>query len=80
MRNWLFIQNSFKWKKKIMEDPNILKRIKKIEDRLDRIEERISNIEYKIGRFPPTPLPKPGPIHPPGPPGPPGTPPEPFRI
>ncbi|MFX0022619.1 MAG: hypothetical protein ACFE9S_09845 [Candidatus Hermodarchaeota archaeon] len=78
----LFINNNI-GEKISMKDPNILNRIKKIEDRLDRIEERISHIEHRIGRFPSPPLPKPDPIHPSGPPrppGPPGPPPEPFRI
>ena len=60
-----------------IEEPNIIKRIKSIEERLDKIEDRISSLENKLGRFPSPPLPRPGPIHPPGPPGPP---PEPFRF
>lgn len=63
-----------------IEDPNILKKMKKIEERLDRIEERLSYIENRLGRFPSHPPPQPGPIPPPGPPSPPGHPPEPFRI
>ncbi len=63
-----------------IEDPNILKRLRVIEERLDKIEQRILGLEHKIGRFPSPPLPKPGPIHPPGPPDRPGPPPEPFRF
>jgi len=59
-----------------IEDPNILKRIKAIEERLNKLEQRISYIESRLGRFPPRP--QPGPI--PSPPGPPGPPLEPFRF
>ena len=64
----------------IIEEPNILKKIKIIEETLDRIETRISNLEHRIGKFPSPPIPKPGPFHPPGPPDRPGPPPEPFRF
>ncbi|MFW9942000.1 MAG: hypothetical protein ACFFFT_13235 [Candidatus Thorarchaeota archaeon] len=63
-----------------IEDPNILKRLKEIEQRLDKLEERITLIESRLGRFPPRPSPRPEPIYPPRPPGPPGPPPEPFRF
>jgi len=81
----LELEIKFKIKKKdyiqmSIEDPNILKRINKVEERLDRIEERLSFIENRLGRVPSHPPPHPGPIHPPGSPRPPDHPPEPFRI
>jgi len=63
-----------------IEDPNLLKRIKAIEDRLKKIEERISRLESRLGRHPLPQSPQPGPIRPPSPLGPPGPPPEPFRF
>ncbi|MFW9784937.1 MAG: hypothetical protein ACFFFB_21835 [Candidatus Heimdallarchaeota archaeon] len=61
-----------------VEDPNILRRIKSIEERLDKLEDRVSFIENRLGSFPPGPAPQPRPITPPGPS--PGHPPDPFRI
>ena len=60
-----------------IENPNLLERIKAIENRLYQIEQRISSIEDRFGRFPPRPKPHPGSRPPPHPPG---TPPEPFRF
>lgn len=63
-----------------VEEPNILRRIKSIEERLDKLEERISFIENRLGPFSPHPTPQPGPIPPSRPPGPPGPPLDPFRF
>ena len=61
-----------------IEDPNILNKLKEIEERLSKIEERLSHLESRLGGFPTRPLPRSGPIHPPRRPGPP--PPDPFKF
>ena len=61
-----------------VEDPNILKKLKEIEDRLAKIEERISDLEQSLGGFPSRSPPQPDPIHPPTRPGPQA--PEPFKF
>lgn len=55
-----------------MENPNLLERIKAIENRLERIENRLESMESLIGRRPLRPGPDPFPERrPPGPlPGP----------
>jgi hypothetical protein len=66
-----------------IENPNLLERIRKIEERLNDLEYRLLSLERLLNRRPlrPSPQPKPYPSpERPGPPGPPGPPPEPFRF
>ena len=59
-------------------NPNLIERLLKIENKIEELERRILNIENLLGRFPPRPSPQPGPVPPPRRPGPP--PPEPFKF
>ena len=66
-----------------IENPNLLERIKKIEEKLGNLEKRVLSLEKLLNRSPFRPLPHPTPNPPPEPsrpPGPPKPPPEPFRF